>query len=461
MTRTRSQYVCSECGWTTPKWMGRCGECQAWGAVTETTPAPARVAVLPTTAAEPIARVPAHASRARPTGMGELDRVLGGGVVPGSVILLAGEPGVGKSTLALEVAARAARQGAPVLYLSGEESASQVRLRAERIGALEDGLLLAAETDLARVMGHIEQASPALAVVDSVQTLVSDQAEGGAGGVTQVRAAAAAIVALAKARGVPVVLIGHVTKDGSIAGPRVLEHLVDVVCQFEGERHARLRLLRAVKNRYGATDEVGCFDLTDHGVVELPDPSGLFLEGAGHAIPGTCVGISLEGRRPMPTQVQALVAPSALATPRRTSAGLDSSRIAMTLAVLQARAGVGLAGRDVYVSTVGGARAHEPAMDLPIALAVRAAAADAVVDPHTVAIGEVGLTGQLRPTTGIERRLAEAARLGFTRAIVPVHGMDGVRVPSTMRLVPVDTLQAAIAAGYAPDVVAARPLRAL
>ena len=453
MTRTRTQYSCADCGWTTPKWVGRCGECHAWGTVAETA-RPALAVVTPSTAALPIARVPAEASRARPTGVGELDRVLGGGIVPGSVVLLAGEPGVGKSTLALDVAARAARIGrSPVLYLTGEESASQVRLRAERIGALEDTLLLAAEADLGRALGHLEQVRPSLAIVDSVQTLSTDQVEGSPGGVSQVRAVAAGLIAHAKAHGIPVLLIGHVTKDGSIAGPRVLAHLVDVVCQFEGDRHSRLRLLRAVKNRYGSTDEVGCFDLTDSGIVELPDPSGLFLEGTGEAIPGTCVGISLEGRRPMPTQVQALVAPSALASPRRTSAGLDSARIAMTLAVLQARAGVTVAHHDVYVSTVGGARASEPAMDLPIALAVAAAAAGTCVDAATVAFGEVGLTGQLRVTAGLDRRLAEAARLGFTRAIIPARGSEDVRVPAGMTAVRVETLLAAIGAGegHNPD----------
>jgi len=463
MTRTRSQYACTDCGWTTTKWVGRCGECQTWGSVAESSPAKARLAVsvVPASAARPIALVPLDDSRTRPTGVGELDRVLGGGLIPGSAVLLAGEPGVGKSTLALDVAARAARRdrSAPVLYLSGEESASQVRLRAERIGALEDNLLLASESDLGRIIGHIEQAGPALTVIDSVQTVWTDQVDGTAGGVSQVRAVAAALISLAKSRNTPIVLIGHVTKDGSIAGPRVLEHLVDVVMQFEGERHSRLRMLRAVKNRYGATDEVGCFDLTDHGIVELPDPSGLFLEGAGNAVSGTCVGISLEGRRPMPTQVQALVAPSALASPRRTNAGLDSSRIAMTLAVLQARAGVNVANQDVYVSTVGGAKAYEPAMDLPIALAICAAAGNTCVDPHTVAFGEVGLTGQVRATAGIERRLAEAARLGFTRAIIPAHGSEGGRVPPTMRVIPVDNLLTAIAAGHNMDTTNVRALR--
>ncbi len=454
MSKNRSRFSCSECGWQAPKWVGRCGECQAWGTVSEVggSALPSVQSMVPSTAAVPITAVPAEASRARPTGVGELDRVLGGGIVPGSVVLLAGEPGVGKSTLALEVAARAARLGGPpVLYLSGEESASQVRLRAARIGALEENLLLAAEHELGRVIGHIEATQPGLVIVDSVQTLASDQVEGVAGGVSQVRAAAAGLISVAKASGLPVLLIGHVTKDGSIAGPRVLEHLVDVVCQFEGDQHSRLRMLRAVKNRFGSTDEVGCFDLNDHGIVELPDPSGLFLESAGRDIPGTCVGISLEGKRPMPTQIQALVAPSALASPRRTNSGLDSARIAMTLAVLQARAGVGIANQDVYVSTVGGAKALEPAMDLPIALALAAAAANVAVDSRTVAFGEVGLSGQIRATAGIDRRLAEAVRLGFTRAIIPRRGSEDVRVPTGIEVVRVDDVLAGIAAGHKLD----------
>ena len=448
MSKVKQSYTCTECGWSAPKWVGRCSQCGAWGSLEEQSAPPARTAASsPTNPALPIAQVSADASRSIPTGVGELDRVLGGGIVPGSVILLAGEPGIGKSTLALDVAARAAATtGRPVLYVTGEESASQVRRRAERIGALQPELLLAAESDLGRVLGHMEAARPALAVVDSVQTLQAAEVDSAPGSVTQVRTATAGIIATAKARVLPVILIGHVTKDGAIAGPRVLEHLVDVVCQFEGDRHSRLRMLRAVKNRYGATDEVGCFDLTDHGILELPDPSGLFLEATGQSVPGTCVGISLEGRRPMPTQVQALVAPSALASPRRTNSGLDSARVAMTLAVLQARAGLKVADKDVYVSTVGGARAVEPAMDLPIALAINAAATNAAVDPATVAFGEVGLTGQLRATAGIERRLSEAGRLGFTRAIIPRQGSDDARIPEGMSALRVDSLLAAIGA---------------
>ncbi|GAA1653812.1 DNA repair protein RadA [Georgenia ruanii] len=456
----RAAFRCAECGWTTVKWVGRCGECQAWGTVEEAAgTAPARVpaALAPSAPARPIDQVAVDAARARSTGVGELDRVLGGGIVPGAVVLLAGEPGVGKSTLLLDVAARAAAvsadvagggTGRPVLYVTGEESAGQVRLRAERIGALTPHLLLAAETDLATLLGHVDNADPSLLVVDSVQTIADATVDGAAGGTSQVRAVASALIHVAKTRDIPVLLVGHVTKDGSIAGPRVLEHLVDVVCQFEGDRHSRLRMVRAVKNRYGPTDEVGCFDLGDTGITGLADPSGLFLSGHRSAVPGTCVTVSLEGRRPMPTEIQALVARSPLSSPRRTTAGLDGSRVAMTLAVLQSRLGVTLSTADVYVSTVGGARAVEPAVDLAVALAVLSAVEGKELDPGIVAVGEVGLTGEVRTTVGVQRRLAEAARLGFTRAIVPARGAADLRAVPGLSVHPVDSLREAAGAAW-------------
>lgn len=445
----RPSFACTECGWTSAKWVGRCGECQAWGTVAENAPTagPRTAARAPLgSPAVPIAQVDVEAARARPTGVGELDRVLGGGFVPGAVVLMAGEPGVGKSTLLLDVAARAARGGRRVLYVTGEESAGQVRLRAERIGALEDELLLAAETDLGSVLGHIEQSSPELVVVDSVQTIASTAVEGAAGGVGQVREVAAALIAVAKSRDLPIVLVGHVTKDGNVAGPRTLEHLVDVVCQFEGDRHSRLRLLRAVKNRFGTTDEVGCFDLTESGIEGLSDPSGLFLSHATQSVPGTCVTVALEGRRALATEVQALVTPSTLASPRRTTSGVDSSRLAMVLAVLASRAGAPFGNRDVYVSTVGGARLHEPAVDLALALAAVSDLEGVALARGMVAIGEVGLSGELRRVAGIGPRLAEAGRLGFTRAVVPTMSVDAGQVPAGMSLVEVPHLAAAVAA---------------
>jgi DNA repair protein RadA/Sms len=393
-----------------------------------------------TTPARPIAEIDVEAARARPTGVGELDRVLGGGLVPGAVLLLAGEPGVGKSTLLLEVARHYAAAGT-ALVVTGEESAAQVRLRAERTGALHPRLYLAAETDLAALLGHVETVDPGLLVVDSVQTIASPAADGTAGGVTQVRAVAAALIAAAKSRNMATVLVGHVTKDGAIAGPRVLEHLVDVVLQFEGDRHSTLRLVRATKNRYGPADEVGCFELTDGGIEGLPDPSGLFLSRRAEPVPGTCVTVTVEGRRPLLAEVQALVARSTLATPRRAVSGLDAARVAMVLAVLERRGRVRLGADDVFSATVGGVRVTEPAADLALALAVASAARDSPIPPATVVLGEVGLSGEVRPVGGVSRRLAEAARLGFTAALVPP---DPGPLPAGMRVTEVADLGAAL-----------------
>lgn len=451
--RALSSYVCSDCGWSSPKWLGQCRECRAWGTLEEFTEAslPATTSgvrgatytvAVPSSPARPIADVNAEEARARSTGVGELDRVLGGGIVPGAVVLLAGEPGVGKSTLLLDVAAKAAavsreRGEGPVLYLTGEESASQVTARATRIDALDPALYLATESELGTIVGQVEATNPSLLIVDSVQTVASAQVEGSAGGITQVRAVTSALIAVAKQRNIPVLLVGHVTKDGGIAGPRVLEHLVDVVCQFEGDRHARLRLLRAVKNRYGPTDEVGCFDLGERGIVGLADPSGLFLSATRSDVPGTCATVTLEGRRPMPVEIQALVAHTSAGSPRRATSGVDHSRIAMALAVLTARLHVDTSTSDVYVSTVGGARAVEPATDLAVAIAVVSATQDLPTPAGLVAFGEVGLTGEVRATVGIQRRLAEAARLGFQRAIVPLPGSEELRPVPGMQVIPV------------------------
>ncbi|MBV9449789.1 MAG: DNA repair protein RadA [Streptosporangiaceae bacterium] len=422
-TASTSGYRCSECGWQTAKWTGRCGECQAWGTVTESgTSRPRTVsvrdAVVPGTPAVPIAKVDAATASARPTGMDELDRVLGGGLVPGAVLLLAGEPGVGKSTLLLEAGALVAESG-PVLYITGEESAAQVRLRADRIGALHERLFLAAETDLDLVLGHVAAVEPRLLIIDSVQTIAAAGVDGVPGGVTQVREVAAALTAVAKERALPTILVGHVTKDGSVAGPRTLEHLVDVVLHFDGDRHSRLRMVRAVKNRYGPTDEVGCFDLGEYGLIGLPDPSGLFLSSHHEPVPGTCVTVTLEGRRPLPAEVQALVGPSVLDVPRRATAGLDGARVGMVLAVLHRRSGFKLGKQDVYAATVGGMRLTEPSVDMAVAVALASSAGNLTVPHGVVAIGEIGLAGEVRRVTGLSRRLAEAERMGFRRAVVP------------------------------------------
>ncbi|WP_432146892.1 DNA repair protein RadA [Streptomyces sp. bgisy084] len=436
--KERPSYRCTECGWTTAKWLGRCPECQAWGTVEEFGGAPAVRTTAPgrvTTAAVPIGQVDGKQATARSTGVPELDRVLGGGLVPGAVVLLAGEPGVGKSTLLLDAAAKAASDAHRTLYVTGEESASQVRLRADRIGALDDHLYLAAETDLSAVLGHLDTVKPSLLILDSVQTVASPEIEGAPGGMAQVREVAGALIRASKERGMSTLLVGHVTKDGAIAGPRLLEHLVDVVLHFEGDRHARLRLVRGVKNRYGTTDEVGCFELHDEGITGLADPSGLFLTRRAEPVPGTCLTVTLEGRRPLVAEVQALTVDSQIPSPRRTTSGLETSRVSMMLAVLEQRGRISALGkRDIYSATVGGVKLTEPAADLAVALALASAASDTPLPKNLVAIGEVGLAGEVRRVTGVQRRLSEAARLGFTHALVPT---DPGKIPDGMRVLEV------------------------
>jgi DNA repair protein RadA/Sms len=398
--------------------------------------------------ARPISQVDVEVARARPTGVSELDRVLGGGIVPGAVVLMAGEPGVGKSTLLLEVAHQWAVRSTsgslgPTLYVTGEESAGQVRLRAERTGNLHDSLYVAAESDLSALLGHVDEVKPGLLIVDSVQTMSTTQAEGSPGGVTQVRAVTSALVGLAKQRDLPVVLVGHVTKDGSIAGPRLMEHLVDVVLQFEGDRHSTLRLLRGVKNRFGPADEVGCFELRDDGIAGVPDPSGIFLNRRETEVAGTAVTVVMEGKRPLLGEVQALVAKTNLPAPRRAVSGLDSARVAMVLAVLDRRGRVSLWDRDVFAATVGGMKVTEPAADLAVAIAVASAQRDTPLRPDVVVLGEVGLAGEVRRVPNVGRRLAEAGRLGFTRALVPP---DSGPLPEGVRALVVTDLESALKA---------------
>lgn len=413
-------YRCTECGWSSAKWAGRCGECQAWGTVEEVGAAKGTTPTKrPSTPAIPITSIDVTQAQSASTGISEFDRALGGGFVPGAVLLLAGEPGVGKSTLLLTVAAEWANLGNRVLYVTGEESAAQVRLRAERIGALSDNLFLVAETDLGLALGHVEETQPTLLIVDSVQTIQSSDIDGVSGGVTQVKEVAATLIATAKSHNMTTVLVGHVTKDGTVAGPRALEHLVDVVLQFEGDRHGPLRLVRAIKNRYGPADEIGCFELSEDGIHGLPDPSGLFLGDRTTPAAGTCVTITVEGKRPLVAEVQALIAPTSSPQPRRVTSGLDSSRTAMLLGILERRANLKLSTADCFVATVGGMRLLEPATDLATALAIVSSVKDVPLPNNLVAIGEIGLAGDIRRVTGLDKRLSEAARLGFTDAIIP------------------------------------------
>lgn len=450
--RAANAYRCRECGWTTAKWVGRCGECQQWGTIEEVgavasgprTTAAASVQ----TPAQPITQVDATLARAASTGIAEFDRVLGGGLVPGAVVLMAGEPGVGKSTLLLDVTATFARGAGStrdVLYVTGEESAAQVKLRADRIGADADTLYLAAETDLGAALAHIERINPTLLILDSVQTLASAEVDGSAGGVTQVREVAAAVIAEAKRRNMTTLLVGHVTKEGAIAGPRLLEHLVDVVCQFEGDKNSRIRMLRAVKNRFGPTDEVGCFDLLEDGITGVSDPSGLFVSRTPVPVAGTCLSVTLEGRRPLLAEVQALLDESSTSQPRRATAGLDAQRTAMLLAVLQRRAGFGVGKMDCYLSTVGGVRLSEPAADLATVMALASAAEDKPLPRRLVVFGEVGLAGEVRAVPGIRQRIAEAARLGFTHALVPASPAGVGQVPEGFTVKEVASVVEAVA----------------
>ena len=457
--KQRVIHTCTECGYSSPKWLGRCPECGQWGTLQEETLTPASSsgasfgarsggavafqALTPAAPAQPITAVDAAATRTVASGIGELDRVLGSGVVPGSVVLMAGEPGVGKSTLLLEVASRwAAQNGRRALYVTAEESAGQVRARAERTQALRDSLFLAAESNLDVVFGHVEQISPSLLIVDSVQTMHAPGVEGVAGGVAQSRAVTAALTTLAKTRNLPILLVGHVTKDGNVAGPRVLEHLVDVVLNFEGDRHSSLRMLRGIKNRFGATDEVGCFEQTAEGIREVSDPSGLFLSHRGNTPDGSAVTVAMDGVRPILAEVQALTVDPVNKSPRRVVTGLDANRVPMVLAVLQARCNERTNDKDAYVATVGGVRITETATDLAVALATWSSLHETPLPTKTVVVGEVGLAGELRRVPNLARRLQEAARLGYTRAITPAG--EKISVPG-MRVTQVSTLGEAIA----------------
>ncbi|OBH93055.1 DNA repair protein RadA [Mycobacterium sp. E2733] len=451
MANPRSQYRCSECQHVTAKWVGRCLECGTWGTVDEapvlTAVGGRRVGSASASASRPvpITSVEPNASQHRSTGVGELDRVLGGGVVPGSVTLLAGDPGVGKSTLLLKVAHRWALSGRRALYISGEESAGQIRLRADRIGCGADEVYLAAESDVHTVLDHIATVRPALVIVDSVQTMSTTEADGVAGGVTQVRAVTAALTAAAKANGVALILVGHVTKDGAIAGPRSLEHLVDVVLHFEGDRNGSLRMVRGIKNRFGAADEVGCFTLHDNGIEDVSDPSNLFLDQRPAPVAGTAITVTLDGKRPLIGEVQALLAPPAGGSPRRAVSGIDHSRAAMISAVLEKHGRLAVSVHDVYLSTVGGMRLTDPSSDLAVAMALASAYSDRPLPTTAVIIGEVGLAGDLRRVGGMERRLAEAARQGFSIALIP-DGDDPRReiVPDGMRALRAPTIVAAL-----------------
>ena len=441
MARDGALYVCQSCGAVHAKWAGQCGACGAWNTLVEEVVSAPPGALARTRGARGGLTFEALASTAPSparitTGVAEFDRVLGGGLVRGSTVLLAGDPGVGKSTLLLEVAARAAAAGAACAYISGEEATEQIRARAQRMGLADAPVKLAAETSLRAIADSLKREAFDLVVVDSVQTLWSDAHEAGPGSVTQVRACSGELVRLAKKRGPAVVLVGHVTKDGQIAGPRVVEHMVDAVLSFEGERGYPFRILRGIKNRFGATDEIGVFEMGDAGLAEVKNPSALFLGEGGERAAGAAVFAGIEGSRPVLVEFQALVAPSVYGTPRRAVVGWDGGRLAMIMAVLEARCGLGFATRDVYLNVAGGLRISEPAADLAAAAALASSALETALPQDCVVFGEISLSGDVRSVSRSEMRLKEAAKLGFSRALAPqtASGASGVRVTGVTRL---------------------------
>jgi DNA repair protein RadA/Sms len=422
MTRTLVRYRCAGCGHESPKWVGRCPDCSEWGTIADEAAAPAGAA--PGSTPAPIAEVDALGAAHIPTDVPELDRVLGGGLVPGSVTLLGGEPGMGKSTLLLQALGEIAGRGVRCLLVSAEESVAQVRLRADRLHTLPPELFVVSETSLPAITAHVESIAPAVCAIDSIQTVHDPDAAGSPGSVAQVRDGAQSVVRLAKARSVAIVIVGHVTKDGTLAGPRALEHVVDTVLSFEGDRHHALRMLRALKHRFGATDELGLMEMTEHGLASVADPSALFLADRRTNAPGSVVAAVMEGARPLCVEAQALVAPKSAPIPRRIAQAVDNSRLAMLVAVLQQHAAIDLGERDVYASIAGGVRVAEPGGDLALTLAIASASTGRAIEPDTVVIGELGLGGEVRQVPHGPRRLGEALRLGFRRAIVPASTPD-------------------------------------
>jgi len=434
----RSAFVCQQCGHAVPRWLGQCPGCEAWNSLVEEAlpgarPRGARAPAASGGGPRPLAAVTGGEALRRATGLGELDRVLGGGLVQGSVVLVGGDPGIGKSTLALQACGALARQGLPVLYVAGEESPEQVRLRADRLGMAEAGVQVLAETAAEAVVDAIAATRPSAVVVDSIQTLHTAALASAPGSVGQVREAAALLVARCKASGVACFLIGHVTKEGTLAGPRVLEHLVDTVLYFEGDGAHALRVLRAVKNRFGSTNEVAVFEMGEGGLREVPNPSAAFLAERPVGAPGSAVLVTLEGSRPVLVEIQALVSRSGLALPRRTAIGLDPGRVALLLAVLEKRMRLALHDQDVFLNVAGGLRIDEPAADLAVVAAVASSARGRALAGDVVVWGEVGLTGEVRGVGRAETRLREAARQGFRRCILPASNVRGLTVADGVR----------------------------
>lgn len=451
MAREKRKFVCQECGYTTPKTLGRCPSCKSWQSFAEEvetliTPSRHRGIGQASREPEPISQVTASEVERHLTGMSEFDRVLGGGIVPGAVVLIGGDPGIGKSTLLLQASDALSQNYGDVLYVSGEESVSQTKLRATRLGVKSDSLYVLCENNLEQIEKHIEERKPKVVVIDSIQAVYLTSIQSAPGSVTQIRECTGHLLICAKNRNIPIFLVGHVTKEGAIAGPRVLEHMVDTVLYFEGEGHHIYRVLRAIKNRFGSTNEIGIFEMRNTGLADVMNPSEIFLSDREEQVSGSVVVSSMEGTRPLLMEVQALVVPTNYGNPRNTSAGVDRHRIALLIAVLNKRVGIDVGDSDVFVNITGGLRIDEPGIDLGVLMAISSSHRDMPVDRQTVMIGEVGLGGEIRPVTHVDRRIREAAKLGFKRAIFPEYNRKGLNIDEDIELVGVKDVYDSLAA---------------
>ncbi|MEQ6376589.1 DNA repair protein RadA [Bacillaceae bacterium S4-13-56] len=452
MAKVKTKYVCQECGYESPKWMGKCPGCHEWNTLVEETFITKSSGRRPTTfqvndstrKPEKISAIQSSQEPRVTTYMKEFNRVLGGGIVPGSLVLVGGDPGIGKSTLLLQISAQLSTKGLRVLYISGEESAKQTKLRADRLEIAGDELYVLSETNLELIGQTIDQLSPSFVVIDSIQTIYRDEIASAPGSVSQVRECTSEIMRIAKSKGIAIFIVGHVTKEGSIAGPRLLEHMVDSVLYFEGERHHTFRILRSVKNRFGSTNEMGIFEMKEEGLVEVANPSEIFLEERSRGASGSTIVASMEGTRPVLVEIQALISPTAFGNPRRMATGLDHNRVPLLMAVLEKRVGLLLQNQDAYVKVAGGVKLDEPAIDLAVAVSIASSFRDQPSNPEDVFIGEVGLTGEIRRVARIEQRVKEAAKLGFKRVILPSKNIGGWTVPEGIEIIGVDTVKEAL-----------------
>ena len=449
MAKKRSSFVCQSCGHSAARWFGRCSGCGEWNTcaeerLQEVDKRREHIAVTaPRSELQPITEVDDQDHERLQVGIGEFDRVLGGGIMPGSVVLVGGDPGIGKSTILLQMVGQLAASNFRIAYISAEESAAQIRLRAGRLGALSEDLQVMAETNLNAILDQLKAADPVAIVIDSIQTIYMPELESAPGSVTQVRECAARLVYLAKESGIPVFLVGHVTKEGTVAGPRVLEHLVDTVLYLEGERHHHFRILRAAKNRFGSTNEIGIFEMRDQGLIEVANPSEILLAERAEGVSGSAIVCSMEGTRPLLIEIQALVSRSSFGYPQRVATGIDAKRLSIIIAVLEKRCGHDLSGEDIFVNVVGGMRLDEPSVDMGVGLAIVSSFRNRPIDAQTVAIGEVGLGGEIRPVNQIDRRVTEARSLGFERCLVARSNLKGWKRPEGMEVVGVGGLEAA------------------